>query len=104
MDFTTEIGTEEKHQLHVTFDQTLGKVEVQVDGRNVALDWRSFSLHRTRHYDLSVGREETHDVRIELTRKAEVGGFRDQTCRVLVDGAPVGSYVGKVTGKTTKVA
>jgi hypothetical protein len=104
MEFTTDIGTNEKHQLHVKFDQTLGKVLVQVDGADVAVQWRWFSLHRTRRYELSVGDGESHAVVIELTRKALVGGFRTQTCRVLVDGERLETYVGDVSGRTSKAA
>ena len=104
MEFTIEVGSQEKHEIHLSFDQTFGKVQVAVDGKNVALDWRSFTLHRTRRYDFSVGRDETHDIVIELTRKSVVGGFRSQTCQVFVDGASVGTYVGRATGKTTKAA
>jgi hypothetical protein len=104
MDFTVEIGTDEKHQLHMTFDQVLGQVQVEVDGKSVAQDWRSFSLHKTRRYEFTVGTNESHEVAIELTRKRMVGGFRSQTCQVFVDGESVGTYVGRVTGRTSKAA
>jgi hypothetical protein len=104
VEFTIEVGTEEKHQVHLSFDQAFGKVQVAVDGKNVALDWRSFALHRTRRYDFSVGRDEIHDIVIELTRKSVVGGFRSQTCQVFVDGESVGTYVSRPIGKTTKKA
>jgi hypothetical protein len=104
VEFTIEIGDKEKHQLHTQFDQVFGQVRIEVDGRSVAQDWRSFSFHRTRRYEFSVGTGETHDVVIELTRKGVVGGFRSQTCQAFVDGESVGTYVGKVTGKTIKAA
>jgi hypothetical protein len=104
MEFTVEIGAEERHRLHTKFDQVFGQVKVEVDGKNVAQDWRSFSLHRTRRYEFVVGTKESHDVVIELTRKGVVGGFRSQTCQVFVDGESVGAYVGTVTGKTRKAA
>jgi len=104
VEFTIEVGDEEKHELHVQFDQVFGQVRIEVDGKSVAQDWRHFSFHRTRRYEFSVGTGETHDVVIELTRKGVVGGLRSQTGRALVDGESVGSYVGKVSGKTTKAA
>lgn len=104
MEFTVEIGNEEKHRLHMKFDQVFGHVHVEIDGKSVAHDWRSFSLHRTRRYELSIGRDESHDVVIELTRKGVVGGFRSQSCQVLVDGTSIGTYVGRVTGRTIEVA
>jgi hypothetical protein len=104
VEFTIEVGDREKHHLHFQFDQVFGQVRIEVDGKTVAQDWRSFSLHRTRRYEFSVGTGETHDVVIELTRKGMVGGFRSQTCQASVDGESVGTFVGKVTGKTTKAA
>jgi hypothetical protein len=104
VEFTIEVGTEEKHQVHFSFDQTFGKVQVEVDGKKVALDWRWFTLHRTRRYEFSVGRDETHDIVIDLTRKSVVGGFRSQTCQVFVDGEAVGTYVSRPIGKTNKAA
>jgi hypothetical protein len=104
VEFTIEIGKEVKHQMHMQFDQVFGQVLIEVDGRNVAQDWRSFSLHRTRRYEFPVGTPETHEVVVELTRKGVVGGFRSQTCQVFVDGESVGTYVGRVTGKTSKAA
>ncbi len=104
MEFTIEVGADEKHQLHFSFDQVLGEIRVEADGRDVAQDWRSFTLHRTRRYEFSVGGEEPHAIAIELTRKALVGGFRSQTCRVFVDDELVGTYVGRPTGKTGKAA
>jgi len=104
VEFTIEVGNEEKHQLHTHFDQVFGQLRVEVDGKIVVQNWRFFSLHTTRRYELSVGTDETHDVAIELSRKGVVGGFRSQTCRVFVDGEPVGTYVGRVTGKTSRAA
>jgi hypothetical protein len=104
VEFTIEVGDKEKHELHTQFDQVFGHVRIEVDGKSVAQDWRSFSLHRTRRYEFSVGTGEPHDVVIQLTRKGVVGGFRSQTCKVFVDGESVGTYVGKATGKTSKAA
>jgi hypothetical protein len=104
VEFTIEVGDKENHQLHTQFDQVFGQLRIEVDGKSVAQEWRLFSFHRTRRYEFSVGTGETHDVIIELTRKGVVGGFRSQTCQVLVDGELVGTYVGKVTGKTSKAA
>ena len=104
MEFAIEVGTEEKHQLRLSVDQLLGQVRIEVDGTHVAQGWRPFSLHKTRRYELSVGGHQNHDVIVEWSRKAVVGGFRSQTCRVLVDGDLVATYVGRPTGKASKAA
>ena len=104
MEFIIEVGLEEKHELHLSVDQVLGQVRIEVDGNDVAQGWRPFSLHKTRRYELSVGAHQNHDVIIELSRKAVVGGFRSQTCRVLVDGELVATYFGRPPGRTSKAA
>ncbi len=104
MEFAIEVGIEEKHQLRLSVDQLLSQVRIEVDGNSVAQGWRPFSLHKTRRYELSVGEHQNHDVIIELSRRAVVGGLRSQTCRVLVDGDLVATYVGRPIGKASKAA
>jgi hypothetical protein len=103
MDFTLAVGTQETHDVHMHFNQWFGQVRIDVDGEDAAGDWRVFTLHKTRRYEFPVGREERHDVVVEKSRKGILGGFRDQTCRVLVDGEQVATYVGSVSGTTSKV-
>jgi hypothetical protein len=104
VELAIEVGTEQKHQLRLSVDKVPGQVRIEVDGNNVAQGWRPFSLHKTRLYELTVGGDQNHDVIIELSRKAVVGGFRSQTCRVLVDGDLVATYVGRPAGKASKAA
>jgi hypothetical protein len=51
-----------------------------------------FSLRRTSGYEFSVGSTETHQVRIEKTRKAVVGGVQAQECVAYIDGREAGRY------------
>jgi hypothetical protein len=51
-----------------------------------------FTLRRTSRYEFSVGSSEPHEVRIEKTRKALVGGFQAQECVAYVDGQEMGRY------------
>jgi len=103
MDFTVAVGTAERHDVHLHFNQWPGRVRIGVDGVDAAGDWRMFTLHKMRRYELPVGQEERRDVVIEKSRKGVLGGFRSQTCRVLADGEPVGTYVGGVTGRTSQL-
>lgn len=103
MDFTVPVGTTEKHNVHLHFNQWFGATRIDVDGRRSAGDWRMFTFRKTRRFEIPVGVEERHDVVIEKERKGVFGGFRDQTCRVTVDGEPVGTYVASVTGRTIRV-
>ncbi len=103
MDFTVAIGADETHDVHLRFNQWFGQVRIDVDGKGVAGDWRPFTVHRTRRYEIPVGNSERHDVVIEKTRKGLFGGFRDQSCRVLVDGELVGTYVGTPSGRTSRL-
>ena len=103
MDFTTEVGTNEKHEVHLHFNQWFGQVNITVDGKDAASRWRMFTIHRTQRFEIPVGQDEHHDVVIEKTRAAVLGGFRSQTCRVIVDDQVAAEYRGSVTGKTTKL-
>jgi hypothetical protein len=103
MDFTTEVGTIEKHTVHLHFNQWFGQVNITVDGEEAASRWRMFTIHPTQRFEFPVGQDERHDVVIEKTRAPVLGGFRSQTCRVMVDDHITAEYRGSVTGKTTKL-
>ena len=103
MDFTIPVGAAEKHDVHMHFNQWFGQVRITVDGERVAGDWRPFTFRTTRRYEVPVGHEERHDVVIEKRRKAAFGGFRSQTCQVRVDGEPVGTFFGSVSGRTSQL-
>jgi hypothetical protein len=103
MDFTTEVGTAEKHAVRLHFNHWFGRVHITVDGEDAASRWRMFTVSPTQRFEFPVGTEEHHDVVIEKTRKSVLGGFRSQTCRVIVDKQIVAEYRGSVSGKTTKL-
>lgn len=92
LDFEFEVGEAERHRVHFFFDQFWGSVRISVDGRRVIRDFRLFSFSATKRYRLTVGDREKHEVVIEKTRPWMAAGFRRQSCRVLVDGRPVGEY------------
>jgi len=67
-------------------------MKISVDGEPVIRKLGMFSLRRTSGYEFSVGSTETHQVRIEKTRKAVVGGVQAQECVAYIDGREAGRY------------
>ena len=76
---------------------------ISVNGEKAAGDWRMFTFRTTRRYEVPVGHDERHDLVIEKKRKGVFAGLRSQTCQVQVDGRPVGTFVGSVTGRTSQI-
>jgi hypothetical protein len=74
------------------FDQMWGPLKISVDGKPVIRKLGMFTRRRTSCYEFSVGSSEPHEVRIEKTRKARVGGFQAQECVAYVDGQEMGRY------------
>ena len=92
LEFEFEVGESERHNVAFRFDQLLGPLQISVDGKPVIKKFEVFSLRPTRRYEFSVGSSELHEVRIEKTRKAIVGGFQAQQCVTYVDGEEIGRY------------
>jgi hypothetical protein len=92
LDFEFEVGESERHNVAFQFDQLWGPLKISVDGKPVIRKLGMFSLRRTRGYEFSVGSSEPHQVRIEQTRKALVGGFQAQECVAYVDGQEMGRF------------
>jgi hypothetical protein len=92
LDFEFEVGESERHNVAFQFDQLWGPLKISVDGKPVIRKLGMFSLRRTSGYEFSVGSSELHQVRIEKTRKALVGGFQAQECVAYVDGQEMGRY------------
>lgn len=94
IEFTFDVGTQEHHQVHFRFDQTIGTLTIDVDGRRAVEQFQLFSLSLTAQWRLTVGEQERHDVLIQKTRKLLLAGLRPQTCSVFVDGQHFGVYEG----------
>ncbi len=94
MQFSFEVGEQEKHVVSFEFNQMLGNVSIKVDDREVASDFRLLSLSLVKSYEFVVGTHERHAVRIEKRRKLFLAGFRPQKYRVFVDGRLVAEHEG----------
>jgi hypothetical protein len=92
LDFEFEVGETERHNVAFQFDQLWGPLKISVDGKPVIKKLGMFSLKQTSRYEFSVGSSEPHEVRIEKSRKALLGGFQAQECVAYVDGEEVGRY------------
>ena len=89
LDFEFEVGESERHNVAFRFDQRWGPLVISVDGEPVIKKLEVFSLKRTGRYEFSVGSSEPHQVRIEKTRRALMGGFQAQDCVAYGDGHEV---------------
>jgi hypothetical protein len=83
------------------FNHWFGPVHITVDGEGAASRWRMLTISPTQRFEFAVSTQEHHDVVIEETRKSVLGGFRSQTCPVIVDTHTVSEYRGSMSGKTT---
>jgi len=94
MQFSFEVGFEEKHVVSLSYNQMVGLLSISVDDREVIREQRHFSFSLIRTYELTVGTAERHIVRIEKERKRLLAGFRPQKYRVYVDGQLIREYEG----------
>ena len=65
MQFSFNVGVNEKHRVDFSFDQFMGNVDILVDGQSAIKDFRMFSLSLTKRYEFTVGVAEQHAVVIE---------------------------------------
>jgi hypothetical protein len=94
LEFQFEVGEEERHEVGFHFNRSLGPLRITVDDEPVVRKFKPFSFSSTERYELTVGREEHHDVVIEKSRKGFLGGFQDQVCVAYVDDKLVGRFTG----------
>jgi hypothetical protein len=83
------IGIQERHNVSVSFDQFWGKFEIKVDNIPAITNWLIFSFGLTKTWDLWVGIQEKHFLRIEKTRPLLFAAFQPHTYRFFIDGVLV---------------
>jgi hypothetical protein len=81
-----EVGAGERHQVEFTYSKFWGSLRITVDGVNVVNTVRFASVSLVKRWDLVVGVQERHHVRIELHRERILAGFRPQPVYAYVDG------------------
>ncbi len=94
MQFSFEVGNEEKHTVEFYFNQFWGNLNIKVDGVKVIKDFIFISFRLVRRYDFTVGEKEKHAVAIEKHRPLVAAGFRPSTYTVFVDGKTLNTYRG----------
>lgn len=94
MQFSFEVGVEEKHTVSLDYNQMVGLLSISVDNREIISELRMFSLSLTKTYEFAVGANERHTVKIEKIRKLFLAGLRKQKYRVYVDGRLAQQYEG----------
>jgi len=95
MQFSFNVGVNEKHRVDFSFDQFIGNLQILVDGQTAVKDFRMFSLSLTKRYEFSVGEQERHDVVIEKKRKLFLAGLRPQSYKIFIDGKLVERHEGQ---------
>jgi hypothetical protein len=99
VNFKIEVGTEEKHIVEFIFNHLWFHVEIKVDGqlyKQKTFLW----LGQTTTFNISVGSNEIHNVRIELVRSIFLMGSRSEfTAWVFVDDEKHSEYSGKLSLK-----
>ncbi len=91
MNFTLEIGENEKHRIDYYRNWFFGTERLRADGaivasRSVVSLSNYVSIPLCRRYEFSVGTSEPHSVVFEKERPLLFAGFRRHKYRVIVDG------------------
>lgn len=94
MQFSFNVGVNEKHRVDFSFDQFMGNLAILVDGQSAVEDFRIFSVSLTKRYEFTVGVQEQHAIVIEKKRKLLLAGLRPQQYRIFIDGQLVHTYEG----------
>jgi hypothetical protein len=90
MEFSVEIGENEKHRIEVKRNWWTGRMSISVDSQPVITKspynpTTHVSLKLSHKYEFSVGDTEKHEVRIERIRPLLFAGFSSHTYRIFVD-------------------
>jgi len=95
MQFSFEVGEQERHRVDFSLNWFWGNVAISVDGKVVQTDQRIASITLIKRYELSVGDKEEHDVVIEMERKLLLAAFRARKYRIFVDGKLIAEHEGR---------
>ncbi|GAA3398609.1 hypothetical protein [Cryptosporangium minutisporangium] len=88
-----DVGVHERHRVEFSFSKAWGWLTISVDGQRVRSDLHIASIQLVQTFDLVVGVQERHAVRIEKHRERMFGGFRPQPVYAYVDGRLVAQGV-----------
>jgi hypothetical protein len=86
------IGNSEKHLIDMSYDQFWGRFEIKVDNITAISRLFMFDFAFTRDFDLWVGVNEKHHLRINKTRPTFFAGFRPHTYMIYIDGVMVNRF------------
>lgn len=92
-DFT--VGESEIHKVDFYFNQFWGKLFIELDGTKILKTVRFYSFNLTKEYEFDVGISEKHAVKIEITRKQFLAGFREYNAKVYIDNVFHYKFKGK---------
>jgi len=82
---SVEVGKKERHTVTFAFEKYLGNLSIKVDGRTFVRTVQVLSFKTVQTWELLVGVNEKHAVRIEKYRPRLFAGFRPQLVKAYVD-------------------
>ncbi|TVX96230.1 hypothetical protein [Cohnella terricola] len=95
MKFSFDVGINEKHRVDFSFNQFWGNLSICVNGKKLIKDFIIISVSLTKTYNLEIGVEERHKVKIEKTRKLFFAGLRKTKYKVYIDGVLTNEFEGR---------
>jgi hypothetical protein len=84
-----DVGQVERHHLVYRFNQIWGGLRITVDGKTVIWTIPMYWFSLTNNQELTVGKDEIHNVQIEKERPFFLAAFRSQDATAYVDGKKV---------------
>lgn len=86
------IGVQEVHQVDIRYEQMRGKFQIYVDGILAIDRLFMFDFSTSRDFDLWIGVNERHHLRVNKTRPLFFPGFQAHTYTIIIDGVVVNKF------------
>ncbi len=86
------LGIQERHNVSISFDKFWGKFELKVDQYVAISNYLIFSFGLTKTWEIWVGVQEKHFLRVEKIRPLLFAGFSSHTYRIYIDGILVQQF------------
>lgn len=94
MRFSFKVGLKEVHQIDFESERMLGRTKILIDGQDFIQ--RHKFVNGDRNFEFNIGREEVHNVKINLHMPFLYGAYRKWECSVIIDGVLWKTFESKV--------
>lgn len=92
MTFAFVVGTAEQHQVAFSYEKLLGKISITVDGIDAVRTTMLLEVRTTETWEIVVGVQEQHRVRIVKRRPLLLPMFRPHQVTAYVDDVVVAQH------------